>query len=151
LDPGHDLARFLHMVIPYSCAAAPDHVLKSARTFDAGLSPDNPIRWLTLTWVGWLHSYRQEWDAALAAEEAAARIFQIPYTFMRHAMILNQLGRTEEAQSLITQGKRNWMEFDPSHFTATTIPRLCSEAPDGDMFIGYYSQLVANLENLPED
>ncbi|MFK7879422.1 tetratricopeptide repeat protein [Roseobacter sp.] len=147
LDPAHDLARFLHLVIPYSCAVAPDDVLKAAIAFDEALSADHPIRWLTLTWIGWLHAYREEWTQALAAEEAAARIFQIPYTFMRRAMILNQLDRTKEAADVIARQDQNWGGFDPAHFATITIPRLCLETEEPDRIIGYYSSLMRALEN----
>lgn len=147
LDPNHDLARFLRMAIPYTCAAAPDPVLDRAIAFDAGLSSDNPIRWLTLTWIGWMHAYRQEWQQALVAEEAAARIFQIPYTFMRRAMVLNQLGRTDSAAQVVAQQTTNWAGFEPNHFFTTTLPRLCSETPNPDRFIQYYADLSDMLHS----
>lgn len=145
LDPGHDLARFLHDVIPYTCAVAPDDVLARAIEFDTALSADNPIRWLTVTWIGWLHAYRGEWADALIAAETAARIFQIPYTFMRHAMILNKLDRPEDAATLVLRQGQNWNGFDPYHYTETTIQRLCSETAEPEVFVGYYSDLAKTL------
>lgn len=145
LDPSHDVAQFLTKVIPYTCAVAPDAVLEEVITFDENLSPDNPIRWLTLTWVGWLHAYREEWQAALDAEEASARIFQVPYTFMRRAMILNKLGRRDAAAAVIDQQKKNWSAFEPRHFATSTIPRLCTESDMPERFVSYYVGLVENL------
>ncbi len=142
LDHSHDLARFLNLVIPYSCAVAPDEILAKAQAFDAELSQDNPIRWLTLTWIGWLHSYREEWDAALAVEEQAARIFQIPYTFMRRAMILNQLGRHEDAKGVVQGQNTSWVGFSHAHYVENTIPRLCQETENPDKFIGFYKELA---------
>ncbi|WP_342078740.1 hypothetical protein [Yoonia sp. SS1-5] len=145
LDPGHDLARFLALVIPYSCQAPPDDVLAAAIAFDLSLSADNPIRWLTLTWTGWLHAHRGEYDLALAAEEQAALIFEIPYTFMRHAMLLNKLGQTDQAASIIRQQQTNWPDISPDHFATVTIPRLCQESPDGLQFIQNYKDLAAEM------
>ncbi len=151
LDASHDLARFLHQMIPYTCATAPDEIVEWATDFDANLSPDNPIRWLTLTWIGWLHAYRAEWDEALVAEEAAARIFQIPYTFMRRAMVLHQLGRTEEAINVIEMQNTNWAAFDPQHYIAHSIPRLCQETPNPKVFVTYYQDLAEALRNPSRD
>lgn len=147
LDPGHDLARFLHHVIPYTCAVAPTDALEAAIQFDAALSPDNPIRWLTLTWIGWLHMYREEWEEALAAEEAAARIFEIPYAFMRRAAILNQLDRFQEAELAISRQAENWAGFDPVHYARAAIARLCSETAEPEVFLGYYLDLSDALTN----
>ncbi|MEM7470256.1 MAG: hypothetical protein AAF340_02820 [Pseudomonadota bacterium] len=145
LDPSHDLARFLSLVIPYTCAAAPDDILNDATRFDEALSPDNPIRWLTLTWLGWLHAYRDEWAQALVAEERAARIFQIPYTFMRRAMVLNQLGRPSEAASVVQNQSDKWDGFDPIHFANVTIPRLCGESDTAPKYTRYYRDLLQAL------
>ena len=148
LDSSHDLAQFLALVIPYTCSAAPASVVEHAMAFDANLSSDNPIRWLTLTWIGWLHAYREEWDQALVAEEDAARIFQIPYTFMRRAMILNQLGRTTDAAAVVATHNDNWVGFAPEHFSQVTIPRLCGESQEAETFVGYYKRLLSDLSNL---
>lgn len=142
LDPNHALARGLARVIPYTCSVAPDEVVEAAIEFDRSLGPDNPIRWVTLTWLGWLHLYRDEYDLALEAEKKAAQIFQIPYTFIRHAVILNLLGRTEEAAELIRSQNHNWPDMDPGHFSEVTIPRLCQEEADGSKFIEFYAKLT---------
>ncbi|MET1415655.1 hypothetical protein ABVF61_25520 [Roseibium sp. HPY-6] len=147
LDPNHALARFLARMIPYSCAAAPDSVVEQAIAFDNALSADNPIRWLTLTWIAWLHAYRGDFTLALEAEQRAALIFEIPYTFMRHAMLLNKLGRPEQAAAVIERQKSNWPDIDPAHFSSVTIPRLCSEQPDSTRFIELYSELETALLN----
>ena len=145
LDANHTIAQFLSDVIPYTCATAPQTAVDAATAFDDSLSADNPIRWLTLTWVAWLHAYRGEYDRALAAEEHAALIFEIPYTFMRHAMLLNKLGRTDEAAELLERQKANWPDIDTAHFASVTIPRLCSEADNAGAFIGLYEELDAAL------
>lgn len=142
LDPNHALARGLARVIPYTCSVAPDEVVEAAIEFDRSLGPDNPIRWVTLTWLGWLHLYREEYELALEAEKKAAQIFQVPYTFIRHAVILNLLGRAEEAVELIRSQNHNWPDIDPGHFSKVTIPRLCQEEADASKFIGFYAKLT---------
>ncbi len=147
LDPNHELAQFLARVIPYTCATASDEVLQEVMSSNAAISADNPIRWLTLTWIGWLHAYRGEWAEALEAEDAAARIFQVPYSFMRRAMVLNKLGRSQDAIAIIQSQEQSWADFDPLHFANVSIPRLCSENPDGAPFIALYTDLTAKLPN----
>lgn len=147
LDPSHEIARFLAFTMPYTCATAPDEILARAIAFDAALEPDNPIRWLTLTWIGRLHAFRGEWDEALRAEEAAALIFELPYTFMRHAMILSRLDRIEDAAALLDAQTDTWPGFQPSHFSEVTIPRICRESAEADRLIGYYAELAEDFSS----
>lgn len=146
LDPNHDIAQFLKLVIPYTCQVAPRQIVDQAIAFDARLSSDNPIRWGTLTWIGWLYANREEWDAALAAEEAAARIFQVPYSFMRRAMVLNKLNRPQDAINVIARQKQNWEKFDPEHFVNSTVVRLCRENPEPGAILENYHDLLDTLQ-----
>ncbi|MGD1926392.1 MAG: tetratricopeptide repeat protein [Paracoccaceae bacterium] len=146
LDPTHALASFFADVYPYTCSVAPDEVMKSTIAFDRQLAADDPIRWITLTWTAWLHMYREEYDLALDAEERAAQIFQIPYTTIRHAVLLNLKGRVEDAHHLIEAQRNRWPNIDPSHFADVTMPRLCAEKGGGDRFIDLYHRLVGSLE-----
>ncbi|MEJ6405137.1 tetratricopeptide repeat protein [Yoonia sp. 2307UL14-13] len=147
LDPSHDLARFLARVVPYTCAEPPDTTIAWAENFDSRLSADNPIRWLTLTWVAWLHANQGDYEEALQWEERAALVFEIPYTFMRHAMILNELGRTQDAANLIQAQRRNWPDIEPQHFADVTYPRLCSEAAQPGDFVARYERLATELSD----
>ena len=148
LDPNHALAGFFLIVIPYTCSPAPEDVLEAAIKFDQSLGPDNPIRWVTLTWLGWLHLNRGELELALDAEERAAQIFQIPYTVMRRATVLNELGRTNEAAQLVRGQLANWPNIDPEHFSQFTMPRLCSQYPHEKKMIGFYENLARSTKGL---
>lgn len=64
IDPNHALARSFLIVYPNTCTPAPDDVLAQAISFDKFLGSDNPIRWITLTWLGWLHLNRDEYELA---------------------------------------------------------------------------------------
>ncbi len=142
LDPGHDVARFLSQVIPYTCQAPPKAVIDDAIQFDATLSPDNPIRWLTLTWIAWLHLNSGDYETALQAKQAASLIFETPYTFIGHAMLLNELGRTEEAVDVIRRQQTNWPDISAEYFATVTMPRLCREAADPQQLIENYNELA---------
>lgn len=147
LDPSHGFARFFSIVIPYSCTAAPQEALDAAAEFDQSLGADNPARWVTLTWLGWLHLNRGEYTEALEAEEYSAQIFQIPYTIMRHAAILNLLDRIEESAELLESQKSNWPNLNPTHFAKVTFPRICSERKDSGKMIGFYAELEESMND----
>ncbi|WP_162652800.1 hypothetical protein [Lentilitoribacter sp. Alg239-R112] len=147
VDPSHGFARFFSIVLPYTCSMAPDKVLDEVVDFDQSLDSDNPARWVTLTWLGWLHLNREEYEAALKAEEQSAQIFQIPYTIMRRAAILNLLDRPEEAMDLLESQKSNWPNLDPTHFAKITFPRLCSERENSGKIIGFYEELQKLVNN----
>lgn len=151
LDENHALARFLSLVVPYTCAVPELDVLKSAIAFDDQLSRDNPLRGLTLTGIAGLHTHRGEYRLALAREEQAALIFENPYTFMRHAMLLNELGQPEEAAKIIRQQTENWPSIDPNHFAKVTIPRLCRESTAPDPFVDRYARLAAAMADRLEN
>ncbi|MEL6504850.1 MAG: hypothetical protein AAFQ10_10405 [Pseudomonadota bacterium] len=148
IDPSHAFARFFGIVLPYTCAPAPDYVLEEAVAFDASLAKDNPIRWVTQTWLGWLHLNRGELDLALRDEQRAASIFQIPYTIMRHAAVLNALGRTREAAELIKAKRSSWPNLNPRFFADVTMPRLCMNMDGGAEMLGYYRALANKTEPL---
>jgi tetratricopeptide (TPR) repeat protein len=147
LDQSHAIAKFLSVLIPYTCSSPPDETLQWAIAFDQSLSRDNPIRWLTLTWIAGLHVNRAEYEEALLAEEKAALIFEVPYSTMRHAMILNKLGRPQDAAEIIQMQNSSWPGIDPDHFAEVTLPRLCSEAQMHPELIENYRDLAAALKD----
>lgn len=140
IDPSHEFARFFSITFPYMCSAAPDAVLDTVLEFDQSLGADNPRRWVTLAWLGWLHFNRGELAEALEAAEYSARIFQSITAIMMHAVILNSLDRTEEALELLKSQKSNWPNLDPVHFTKVYLPRVCSGRESSEIVIGYYDQ-----------
>ena len=147
LDPSHDVARFLSLVIPYTCAVPPGHVLQAAISFDNQLSADNPIRWLTLSGIAALHSQRGDTLLALNAERRAAVLLEVPYSFMRHAMLWAKVGGADVAETIIRQQRINWPKISPTHFAEVTVPRLCHESPESSRFIQDYESLAAILVN----
>lgn len=145
LDPNHVLARILVSTFPYTCTAPPDHVLQEAIAHDAALAPDNPVRWVTLTWLSMLHLNRGELDLALAAEQRTHQIFQTPDTTLRMAALLNGLDRVDEAGALIEAQRRNWPNIDASHFADVTMPRRCGEFADASKTLQLYQDLARNI------
>lgn len=148
LAPNHGFAGFFVNVLPFSCLPPPVRVLQEAIAFDQSLSADNPVRWVTLTWIGWLHMLRGELEQALEAEEKAAQIFQIPYTTIRRAAILNLMGESEKAAEIIMQQRANWPNLSPDHFAYVTYPRICRDVdnPDKEILLDIYRKLAEDMQ-----
>lgn len=129
LDPNHVLVRLHQVAIPYTCARPPDEVLQFVIQHDAALVPDNPVRWVTLTWISLLHINRGEFAQALVAARESNAIFHTPDTLLRLAVILHRLGRTDDAVRLIEEQRTNWPTLNPAHYATVTIPRRCGDQP----------------------
>ncbi|MEO0905520.1 MAG: hypothetical protein AAFX89_12255, partial [Pseudomonadota bacterium] len=149
LDPGHDLARFLASVIPYTCTVPPPGVIERTVSFDASLSSNNPIRWITLNWIAWLKINVGDNDGALRAKEHASLIFETPYTFLGHAMLLNRMGRPEDAAIVLDRQQENWPDISPTHFADVTMPRLCSESVAPVTLLSDYQALADTIDAMP--
>lgn len=146
LDSGNSLARFFAKVVPYWCSDVPDEVMTWALEFDANLSSDDPIRWIVLTWIATLHANRQEYKPALQAATDASQIFQVGYTYMAHAMLLNKAGQPNAANTIIQRQEANWPGIGSEHYSGSSIPRLCSEQADAERFINDYLDLAKAIE-----
>lgn len=142
LDPNHVLARFLFKAAPYTCAAAPQAVIDELVAFDANLSPDNPVRWVTLTWISLLNLFNGDFPRALEAARRSDQIFRTPNTVFYLAGILVQLGKTDEAVSEIDRQRITWPTLDPRHFADVAVPRLCGQATRADFVRRIFSDLA---------
>lgn len=146
LDPNHVLARFLFKAVPYTCAAAPQAAIDELAAFDANLSPDNPVRWVTLTWISLLNLFNGDFPLALEAARRSDQIFRTPYTVFYLAGILVQLGKKDEAVSEIDRQRVTWPTLDPRHFADVAVPRLCGQAARADFVRRIFDDLADAVE-----
>lgn len=146
LDPNHVLARFLVKVAPFSCAEAPQEAIDELVAFDAAISPDNPVRWVTLAWISSLYLNNGDFRRAEDAARRSDQIFRTPNTFYRFAAILAQLGETRTAVEQIDQQRENWPNIDLRHYADATIRRQCREAPKSEYLHRIYSDLADALD-----
>lgn len=146
LDPNHVLARFLVKAVPYTCSDAPPEVLDKLAAFDAALSPDNPVRWLTLYWISRLHLNNNDLDQARDAGRRANQIFRSPDSFYQLAAILVQLGETTAAAAEIDRQRENWPHLDPRHYADVTVRRRCADAPKAAFLARVYGALAHAVE-----
>ena len=151
LDPNHVLARFLVTAVPYTCTAAPQDVLDTLTAFDAAMSPDNPVRWLTLYWLSRLHLNNNDLEKARDAGRRAEQIFRSPDSFYQLAAILVQLGDAKAAVAQIDQQRGNWPNLDPRHYADTAVARRCQDAPNAAHLNRVYSDLAEAVEAASAD
>ncbi|MGD1880088.1 MAG: hypothetical protein ACFB13_21615 [Kiloniellaceae bacterium] len=142
LDPYHALARMLVQTVPYSCSPPPRSVLQKSVTYDAALSPDNPVRWVTLTWISTLYANNGNFPRAATAARRSHRIFSTPDTTLRFAAILHRLGETGEAVALVEGLRRGWPSLDLRHYAEVTIPRRCGTEPQAKILQALYGDLA---------
>lgn len=145
LDSGNSLAHFFSKVVPYWCAEVPDDIMDWALDFDDNLSRDDPIRWIVLTWIATLHTNRGEYSLGLRAATDAAQIFQVGYTYMLHAMLLNKQGRADNALKTVEWQFSNWPGIRVDHYVSSTIPRLCAEQSNATSFLADYKELATAI------
>lgn len=146
LDPNHSLARLHIKVVPYTCASVPQSVIDDVIAFDAAISPDNPIRWVTLHWVSLLYLNNGEFEKAAEAARRSDRIFRTPNTLYPFAAALVQLGQTKTAVERIAEQKANWPGLSPRHYADVLIPRRCGDGPKGEFLRRIYGELADAVE-----
>lgn len=146
LDPNHVLARFLLKALPYTCAKAPQSTIDELSEFDAKLSPDNPVRWVTLTWISALYLNNADIAHALDAARRTDQIFRTPDTVYRLAAILVQAGDRKAAVAAVDQQRGTWPNLDPHHYADVTIPRRCGDAESAAFLHGVYRKMADAFE-----
>lgn len=146
LDPNHVLARFLIKVVPYTCLAVPPSVIDDLVAFDANISPDNPVRWLTQYWISRLHLNNNDLQEARDAVRRSDHIFRSPDSVYQLAAILVQLGEVKAAVAEIDQQRSSWPTLDARHYANVTIPRRCGDAPKADFLQRVYGDLADAID-----
>ncbi|MDQ8699012.1 hypothetical protein [Hyphomicrobium sp. LHD-15] len=146
LDPNHVLARFLVKAIPFTCSDAPQGVIDELVAFDAAISSDNPVRWVTLTWISLLYLNNGDFARAADAARRSDQVFRTPNTFYRLAAILVQLGEVKAAVEQIKQQQDNWPNLSPRHYADVVIPRRCGDAPKAAFLRRVYGDLADAFE-----
>lgn len=151
LDPNHVLARFLVKAVPYTCTSVPQDVLDDLAGFDAAMSPDNPVRWLTLYWLSRLHLNNNDLERARDAGRHANQIFRSPDSFYQLAAILVQLGDAKAAVAQIDQQRDNWPNLDPRHYADVAVARRCQDGPKASLLHRVYSDLAQAVEDASKE
>jgi len=146
LDPNHALARMLVTTLPFTCAAPPQDVLQKAVTYDTSLSPDNPIRWVTLNWIATLYMNNGNFLRAAEIGRRSRLIFNSPDSTFRHAAVLLRLGDAEEAVALVEGLRRQWPNVDPRHYARIAIPRRCHGEPGARLQSELFNALADTLD-----
>lgn len=149
LDPSHALARVLAEAMPFACTAPPQDVLHKAITYDSSLSPDNPIRSITLEWIALLHMNAGEFRRAVEAGQRSIMVLQTPQNTVRQAAVLHHLGQTAEALTLIEDLRDRWPGLDLRHYFEMGALKRCSSAPAGLLHRTLFNGLADVVERNP--
>lgn len=142
IAPDHVLAGFLVKATPYNCAPIPQSVLNELIAYDDALSPDNPARWVTLTWLNQLKLNNEQLASAFSSGAASFNIYRTPDTAMRLAATELSNGNNESAVRIYRSVKVGWPKFDAWHYAKTTIPRRCQGQPLEQRYVELYSGLA---------
>jgi hypothetical protein len=116
--------------------------------FDNALSPDNPIRWQTLEWIATLYMNQGNFLRAAEIGYRSRLIFSAPETTLRHAAVLLQLARPEDAVALVDDLRRNWPRLDPRHYAGVAVARRCHGEPGAALHANVFYTLADAAETL---
>jgi TolB-like protein len=146
LDPNHVLARFLAKAVAFTCSTAPQAVIDELTDFDTRLSADNPVRWVTLTWISLLYLNNGDFERAADFSRRSSQVFRTPDTAYRLAAILVQIGDVKAAVEILKQQRETWPNLDPRHYADVAIPRRCGSAPQAEFLHRVYVDLANAYE-----
>jgi TolB-like protein len=150
LDPNHVLARFLVKVVPFTCKLAPQSLIEEMAAFDANISPDNPIRWVTLSWISKLYLSNGDFERAAEAARRSAQIFSTPNTLYQLAAILVRQGDSQSALEELARQRANWPNIDLRHYADAVVPRRCGSGKEVQPILDLYRALADAAETSPQ-
>ncbi len=146
LDPSHPMARFMSYSARYTCSRTPRQVIDRMIAYDRSLSPDNPVRWVVLTWIAQSHLNNGDYQLAAEYAETSTRIFRTPDSVYRLATALVQIGETGQAYDAFLAQKEFWPDLDPHHYASTVVARRCEGEALKDELVALYQAMADAVE-----
>ncbi len=147
LDPSHPMARLLAFAAPYTCRETPSGVLDKLFAYDRELSADNPVRWVTLTWIAQAFLNNGDFANAVKYGRQSSQIYRSTDSTYRLATALVQIGEDDEASALYQSQKEQWPSIDVHRFAEHTIARRCRGEPLMPRLRMIYSEMADVVEN----
>lgn len=138
LEPSHFLAGALAPAISLGCQVAPDSAIAALEERDRRLTPDNPYRWVLLSFIGTLQANAGHWDKAEASLRTAYFQHVGPETFIPLSAVLGQRGDSLEAVVHMRMQAANWPGIDMDIIASEFMTKRCSgkELPLNEAFLG---------------
>ena len=138
LEPSHFLAGALAPAISLGCQVAPDSAITALEERDRRLTPDNPYRWVLLSFIGTLQANASHWDKAEASLRTAYFQHVGPETFIPLSAVLGQRGDSLEAVVHMRMQAANWPGIDMDTIASEFMTKRCSgkELPLNEAFLG---------------
>jgi tetratricopeptide (TPR) repeat protein len=129
LQPNHPLASIDRDFLAGQCAGNPAEAIARLNGDMSDLPASGATRWVALMHLSAL--YLEQGDFAKARDAAVASRQIVPSTWsaMTLAAADAQLGRNDEAATVLAEHKREWPNLDLRYFAEHTVPRWCLGGP----------------------
>ncbi|MEZ5878946.1 MAG: hypothetical protein R3D43_15025 [Tepidamorphaceae bacterium] len=150
LDPNHILARMMMRFKDTVCSSPPEAVVENVIAFDKSLSPDNPVRWVSLYIVAMLELNLGNLEDALMHSRRSLQILARPRVIYQLAAILNGLNRSAEAFALIDTQHATWPGLDPRYYASQVISQQCGGRARTPFVMKLYDDLADAYDSRPK-
>ena len=130
LQPDHPVATFDLPFVHGLCTASAGESLDRLREMLAGLSPDNPVRWVVLSHIADLKLAQGDYRGAEGAARQSRQIVKSTWSGFTLAVSLAGEGRDSEALAVSDETKLEWPDLDYRAFAATSLADWCIGGPD---------------------
>lgn len=144
LEPSNFLANALSPAMRYTCRAAPQETLEELESRDRYLTPDNPSRWVLMSFMGALQANAGHWRKAELALRTAYFQHVGPDTFIPLAAVLHHQGDATQALVLLRMQNSNWPGLDLDFLAGQGMLQTCAEGARSLPLAASY-QALANL------
>ena len=149
LDETNPVAVFMSYLVLHDCSPASPDVIDRLVAYDGRLSPDNPVRSITLRGIAHAHFNNGNMEAARDYAKQARRARSTPETVMMLAAAAMELGDPDEARLAVTEMKASWPNVSVQHFANTSIVRRCEGEALADTVPALYQALADLVEPQP--
>ena len=132
------------------CSSPPEAVVENVIAFDKSLSPDNPVRWVSLYIVAMLELNLGNLEDALMHSRRSLQILARPRVIYQLAAILNGLNRSAEAFALIDTQHATWPGLDPRYYASQVISQQCGGRARTPFVMKLYDDLADAYDSRPK-
>jgi tetratricopeptide (TPR) repeat protein len=143
LDPNHALAKALIGPIEHFCKPVPPEEIANIRQMDAGLSSDNPFRWVIHSYLGDAYAGSDDWQEAEKIARETKQMLVSPDTFLRLMLALQKNGKSTEAEVILAHQRGNWPNLDLRHYARVNYADRCGTTPYTEERIRLFNELAA--------
>lgn len=140
LNPAHIMAKLQTIRLRSVCQARPE-VMEEIVQFDSQLPATSPVRWVSQ--MAMMEQYILAGRAvdAAAAGMSSMRDFSNPIHAIWVAAALANVGKMDEAKSLLSQQRQSWPALSPADYVRSELKRRCGDEPP-EMLKTFFSKVA---------